>query len=166
MDGCASACRGAHSACGAHAHARAVLGRLQIIAALQLARRRRHRVAETRRLAHTVPFFSRSVTHFVCACLTAGVFFVLVRARSNNHIYGQIIDDSKDAVLAAASTMEKDVKETKGGNCEAATAVGKRLAERALAKGIKKVTFDRNGKPYHGRVAALADGAREGGLDF
>ena len=89
-------------------------------------------------------------------------------SRSNNHIYGQIIDDSKDAVLTAASTMEKDVRESgaKGNNKEAAAAVGKRLAERALAKGITKVHFDRNGRPYHGRIAALADGAREGGLEF
>ena len=90
----------------------------------------------------------------------------LLLLRSNNHIYGQVIDDSKDAVLVASSTMEKDLKETNGGNCAAAVNVGKRLAERALAKGITKVHFDRNGKPYHGRVAAFADGAREGGLSF
>ena len=71
-------------------------------------------------------------------------------------------------MLTAASTMEKDVRESgeKSNNKEAAAAVGKRLAERALAKGITKVHFDRNGKPYHGRVAAFADGAREGGLSF
>lgn len=88
--------------------------------------------------------------------------------RSNNHIYGQVIDDSKDAVVCSSSTMEKDLRESPayGGNCAAATVVGKRLAERAVAKGITKVHFDRNGKPYHGRVAALADGAREGGLSF
>ena len=78
------------------------------------------------------------------------------------------VDDSKDAVVAASSTMEKDLRESlsTGGNREAATVVGKRLAERAIAKGISKVHFDRNGKPYHGRVAALADGAREAGLQF
>ena len=88
--------------------------------------------------------------------------------RSNNHIYGQVIDDRKDAVLVAASTMEKEVRgsESRGGNCEAASGVGKRLAERALAKGIEKVHFDRNGRPYHGRIKALADGAREAGLSF
>jgi large subunit ribosomal protein L18 len=86
--------------------------------------------------------------------------------RSNNHIYGQIIDDSKDQVIAAASSLEKDIKETGGQNCAAATVVGKRLAERAKSKGIEKVFFDRNGRPYHGRIAALADGAREGGLNF
>jgi len=86
--------------------------------------------------------------------------------RSNNHIYGQVIDDSKDMVVAAASSLEKDIKETGGQNCAAASVVGKRLAERAKSKGIEKVAFDRNGRPYHGRIAALADGAREGGLDF
>ena len=86
--------------------------------------------------------------------------------RSNNHIYGQVIDDSKDAVVCAASTIDKEHKLSYGGNIAAAEAVGKRLAERALAKGIDKVFFDRNGKPYHGRIKALADGAREGGLSF
>ena len=77
-----------------------------------------------------------------------------------------MIDDSKGAVLVSASTMEKEAKETYGGNCAAAVEVGKRLGARALAKGIEKVTFDRNGRPYHGRIAALADGAREAGLSF
>jgi ribosomal protein L18/ribosomal protein L28 len=86
--------------------------------------------------------------------------------RSNNHIYGQIIDDSKEQVVAAASTLEKDLKEKGGQNCAAATLVGQRLAERAKSKGIEKVFFDRNGRQYHGRIAALADGAREGGLNF
>ena len=85
---------------------------------------------------------------------------------SNNHIYGQVIDDSKDAVLVAASTTEAEMREGNTGNQEAATAVGKLLAARALAKGIDKVSFDRNGKKYHGRSMALADGAREGGLSF
>ena len=86
--------------------------------------------------------------------------------RSNNHIYGQVIDDTKDAVVAAASTLEKELRESKGNDKAAAAVVGKLLAERALAKGIEKVHFDRNGRPYHGRIAALADGAREGGLTF
>merc|ERR1719484_317613 len=81
--------------------------------------------------------------------------------RSNNHIYGQVIDDSKHAVVAAASTLEKDLGIENGGNSAAATIVGKALGERAMAKGVAKVTFDRNGKKYHGRVKALADGARE-----
>ena len=122
---------------------------------------------------------SASLAHVDCACTAALVLLHCLaerclaclssrHRRSNNHIYGQIIDDSKDAVLTAASTMEKDVRESgaKGNNKEAAAAVGKRLAERALAKGITKVHFDRNGRPYHGRIAALADGAREGGLEF
>lgn len=88
--------------------------------------------------------------------------------RSNNHIYAQVIDDAQGSVLAAASTMEKEAVESGkwGGNCAAATEVGKRIGARALEKGVKAVHFDRNGKPYHGRIAALADGAREAGLDF
>jgi large subunit ribosomal protein L18 len=87
--------------------------------------------------------------------------------RSNNHIYGQVIDDRKGAVMVAASTLEKTLREAgTGGNKDAAQAVGKLLAERAIAKGVSKVFFDRNGRPYHGRIAALADGAREGGLVF
>jgi len=85
--------------------------------------------------------------------------------RTNNHIYGQIIDDTKGFVIAAASTLEGEEKKY-GGNCEAALEVGKRLGERAKDKGVEKVWFDRNGHKYHGRVAALADGAREAGLSF
>lgn len=76
-----------------------------------------------------------------------------------------MIDDREGKVLAAASTTEKD-HEGKGNNKEAAEIVGKRLAERAVAKGVDKVAFDRNGRPYHGRIKALADGARAGGLAF
>lgn len=86
--------------------------------------------------------------------------------RSNNHIYGQVIDDAKGHVVAAASTMEKDAREQPGNNVGAAAAVGKRLGAKALEKGITKVHFDRKSYPYHGRVKALADGAREAGLDF
>lgn len=86
--------------------------------------------------------------------------------RSANHMYAQIIDDTQGVTLAAASTLDAALKGTYGGNKEAATAVGKLVAERALAKGIKGVVFDRGGLLYHGRVAALADGAREGGLEF
>ena len=84
--------------------------------------------------------------------------------RSLNHMYAQVIDDSKGLVLASASSMEKDAE--KGSNCEGATAVGKRVASRALETGVSKVHFDRNGKVYHGRVAAVAEAAREAGLDF
>ena len=85
--------------------------------------------------------------------------------RSENHIYAQIIDDVNMTTLASASTVEKGFTGA-GGNCEAATAIGKLVAERALAKGIENVVFDRGGFVYHGRVKALADGAREGGLKF
>jgi len=86
--------------------------------------------------------------------------------RSNNHIYGQVIDDSQGTVLVTASTLEEESKDQPTKNCDAAGVVGKRLAERAVAKGIEKVFFDRNGRPYHGRIKALADGARDGGLSF
>ena len=85
--------------------------------------------------------------------------------RSLNHIYAQIIDDVNGVTLVAASSMDKDFTEY-GGNCEAAKAVGNAVAKKALEKGIKAVVFDRGGYLYHGRVAALAEGAREGGLDF
>ena len=85
--------------------------------------------------------------------------------RSLNHIYAQIIDDTKGVTLVAASSLEKDF-EGYGGNIEAAKNVGKKVAEKALAAGIKQVVFDRGGYIYHGRVAALAEGAREGGLEF
>ncbi|MCI5604567.1 MAG: 50S ribosomal protein L18 [Clostridia bacterium] len=85
--------------------------------------------------------------------------------RSLNHIYAQVIDDVKGVTLVAASSMDKGF-EGNGGNVEAAKAVGKAVAEKALAAGIKAVVFDRGGYVYHGRVAALAEGAREGGLEF
>jgi large subunit ribosomal protein L18 len=87
--------------------------------------------------------------------------------RSLNHIYTQLIDDSKGLTLVSASSQGKKGEETPyGGNVEAAKAVGKLIAERALEKGIKKVVFDRGGYLYHGRVKALAEAAREAGLDF
>ena len=86
--------------------------------------------------------------------------------RSSQHIYAQIIDDTKGITVAAASTLEKDVRGTSGATTDAAAAVGKRLAERAKAAGISAVVFDRGGFLFHGRVKALAEGAREGGLEF
>ena len=86
--------------------------------------------------------------------------------RSGKHIYAQIIDDAEAATVAAASSNEKEGKTAKSYNLEAASAVGKKIAERALAKGVKQVVFDRGGYIYHGRVKALADAAREGGLEF
>ena len=85
--------------------------------------------------------------------------------RSNANIYAQIIDDVNGVTLVAANTLEKDF-EGATGNAEAAKKVGQLIAERAKAKGIEEVVFDRGGYVYHGRVAALADGAREGGLKF
>lgn len=85
--------------------------------------------------------------------------------RSLNHIYAQIIDDTKGVTLVSASSLDKEF-EGYGGNVEGAAAVGKLVAEKALKAGIKSVVFDRGGYVYHGRVAALAEGAREGGLEF
>ena len=85
--------------------------------------------------------------------------------RSNTNIYAQIIDDVSGVTLAAAASNEKDF-EGATGNKEAARKVGKLVAERAKAKGIDTVVFDRGGYIYHGRVAELAEGAREGGLEF
>ena len=92
----------------------------------------------------------------------------LVVARSNCHIYAQIVAPSGDRVLASASTLEADVRKDvkNGGNRAAATLVGKRIAEKAKAAGIDTVAFDRSGFKYHGRVKALAEAAREGGLKF
>ena len=84
--------------------------------------------------------------------------------RSLKHIYAQLIDDTQGHTLAAASSQDEG--HTGGGNVEGAKAVGARLAEKAKAAGIASVVFDRGGFAYHGRVASLAEGAREGGLDF
>src|SRR5215468_4720297 len=86
--------------------------------------------------------------------------------RSSKHIYAQLIDDAKGQTIASASSLEKDMRGglKTGANIDAAKAVGKLIAERASAKGIKQVVFDRGGYLYHGRVKALADAAREGGL--
>jgi large subunit ribosomal protein L18 len=88
--------------------------------------------------------------------------------RSHRHMYVQIIDDGAGRTLAAASTVDKDLRDSVryGGNKTAAQAIGKAIAERALAAGVKQVAFDRGSCQYHGRVAALADAAREAGLSF
>ena len=86
--------------------------------------------------------------------------------RSLKNIYAQVIDDSKHQTLVSASTAEKTGLANNGGNLAGAKAVGKLIAERAVAAGIKKVVFDRGGYIYHGRVKALADAAREAGLEF
>jgi len=86
--------------------------------------------------------------------------------RSNRHIVAQVIDDSTGRTLASASTLEADLRRGATGNKEAATAVGRLVAERAKAAGVTGVVFDRGGFLYHGRVAAVADGARQAGLQF
>ena len=86
--------------------------------------------------------------------------------RSNKHISAQVIDDVGGRTLAAASSVEKDLKSTGGSNSDAAKKVGQLLGERAKAAGVSKIVFDRGGFRYHGRVAALADAAREAGLEF
>jgi large subunit ribosomal protein L18 len=91
--------------------------------------------------------------------------------RSVAHIYVQVVDDMQGTTIAAASTVEPAVKgalakEAKGGNVAGAKAIGKAIAERLLEKGVKQVVFDRNGFLYHGRVKAVADAAREAGLEF
>jgi large subunit ribosomal protein L18 len=86
--------------------------------------------------------------------------------RSAVHIYAQVIDDTQGRTIVAASTAEADLKKTKGTKSDQAKAVGAEIAKRAKAAGISQVIFDRGGYLYHGRIKALADGAREGGLDF
>lgn len=88
--------------------------------------------------------------------------------RSNHHIYAQAIDDTQHHTLVSASTLDPSLKEDLdgGSNCEASSQVGKLVAERLLEKGIKQVVFDRGGNLYHGRIKALADAAREAGLEF
>lgn len=88
--------------------------------------------------------------------------------RSTKHIYAQLIDDVKGVTVASASSVDKDLKEklSHGGNIDSAKAVGESIAKKALKKGVKDVVFDRGGFLYHGRIAALADAAREAGLNF
>lgn len=85
--------------------------------------------------------------------------------RSLNHIYAQVIDDYQGQTIVSASTTEKDLRGARGGNVDAARRVGKAIAERALAKGIEQVVFDRGGYLYHGRIKALTDAARAAGLN-
>ena len=89
--------------------------------------------------------------------------------RSNNHIYAQVIDDDAQQTICSASTVDKELKEDSvklSSNCNSSSIVGKLLAKRAINKGIKQVIFDRGGNLYHGRVKALAEAAREAGLNF
>jgi large subunit ribosomal protein L18 len=86
--------------------------------------------------------------------------------RSARHIYAQIVDDLAGRTIASASTLEKGGRSEHGGNCEAAKQIGTRIAERAREAGVERIVFDRSGYRYHGRIKALADAAREGGLKF
>ena len=86
--------------------------------------------------------------------------------RSNKEIYAQLIDDVSGKTIVSSSSAEKEISKEKGNKIETASLVGKKLAEKAVSKGIKQVSFDRSGYLYHGRVKSLADGAREGGLKF
>ena len=89
--------------------------------------------------------------------------------RSNNHIYAQVIDDDAQQTICSASTLDKELKDSSdklSSNCSSSLIVGKLLAKRAIKKGIKQVIFDRGGNLYHGRVKALADAARDAGLNF
>jgi large subunit ribosomal protein L18 len=90
----------------------------------------------------------------------------LVVTRSSRHVFVQVVDDTAGRTLASASTMEADLRSTDGDKTAKARRVGALVAERAKAAGVDQVVFDRGGNRYHGRVAALADGAREGGLAF
>lgn len=90
----------------------------------------------------------------------------LVVTRSSRHILAQVIDDTRGVTLASASTMEADLRTSEGDKSDRAKLVGARVAERAKAAGVETVVFDRAGNKYHGRVAALAEGAREAGLGF
>ena len=115
----------------------------------------------------TTPLFKRrqSRTRFRIATNAVGRPRLSV-FRSGKHIYAQVIDDAQATTLAAASSNEKEGKSAKSYNVDAAKAVGAKIAERAIAKGVKQVVFDRGGYIYHGRIKALADAAREGGLEF
>ena len=114
------------------------------------------KAARLRRAGKTRVRIRRAATNRLC------VF------RSPQHVYAQIIEPSGGRVLVSASTVEREVRDQMGygGNVDAAAAVGKRLAEKAKDAGVRRVAFDRSGYKYHGRVKALADAAREGGLEF
>ena len=90
----------------------------------------------------------------------------LVVTRSARHVFVQVVDDTKGITLASASTMEADLRKSSDDKSAKSKAVGLLIAERAKKAGVAEVVFDRGGNKYHGRIAALADGAREGGLDF
>lgn len=122
-------------------------------------------VRKARRSKMTNPLFKKRQSRTRHRLTTHGTRPRLSVFRSGKHIYAQVIDDTQAVTLASASTNEKEAK-GKGYNVEAASDVGKKIAERTIAKGIKQVMFDRGGYIYHGRIKALADAARASGLEF
>ena len=120
---------------------------------------------KARRSKMTNPLFKKRQSRTRHRLTTHGTRPRLSVFRSGKHIYAQVIDDTQAVTLASASTNEKESK-GKGYNVEAASDVGKKIAERTIAKGIKQVMFDRGGYIYHGRIKALADAARASGLEF
>ena len=121
---------------------------------------------KARRSKMTKDLFSKRQSRTRFRLTTHGTRPRLSIFRSGKHIYAQIIDDAKAVTVAAASTNEKDGKSAKSWNVDAASSVGKKIAERAKAAGVTQVMFDRGGYIYHGRIKALAEAAREGGLEF
>ena len=117
-------------------------------------------------MAHLTPFQKRRQRVRTALRLRAGGRPRLSVHRSGRHIYAQVIDDAQGVTLAAASTLDKDVRGSTGATAAAAAEVGKRVAEAAKAAGVTQVVFDRGGFLFHGRIKALADAAREGGLEF
>lgn len=117
-------------------------------------------------MAHLTPFQKRRQRVRTALRLRAGGRPRLSVHRSGRHIYAQVIDDAQGLTLAAASTLDKDVRGSTGATAAAAADVGKRVAEAAKAAGVTQVVFDRGGFLFHGRIKALADAAREGGLEF
>ncbi|TMJ20039.1 MAG: 50S ribosomal protein L18 [Alphaproteobacteria bacterium] len=117
-------------------------------------------------MARFNPFIKRAQRVRTAIRRNAGGRARLSVHRSGRHIYAQVIDDKNGATVASASTLEKDARASTGATVASAQDVGKRIAERAKAAGVTKVVFDRGGFLFHGRVKALADAAREGGLEF
>src|SRR5436189_4992776 len=117
-------------------------------------------------MARFNPFIKRAQRVRTAIRRNAGGRARLSVHRSGRHIYAQVIDDKNGATVASASTLEKDARASTGATVASAQDVGRRIAERAKAAGVTKVVFDRGGFLFHGRVKALADAAREGGLEF
>ena len=117
-------------------------------------------------MAHLTPFQKRRQRVRTALRLRAAGRPRLSVHRSGRHIYAQVIDDAAGKTVAAASTLDKDVRGTSGSNAAAAAEVGKRIAAAAKQAGVTQVVFDRGGFLFHGRIKALADAAREGGLEF